>query len=135
MGSHASALRKLGTNQAFVDAIGTDSIKNTKDVTFSAADLALLKYVKLLTLTPADTQDADVQAMREVGWTDEQIWETTLEVSIFSFLNRMADAHGLDYPSTGWYPPQLRDKLEHEKPSQKAGVPAGTEPPPPNPDK
>ena len=32
------------------------------------------------------------------------------------FLNRMADAHGLDYPSGGWYPPELRPKTEPEKP-------------------
>ncbi|HZO91959.1 MAG TPA: hypothetical protein VFB38_26820 [Chthonomonadaceae bacterium] len=57
--------------------------------------------------------------MREAGWTDEQIWETALEVSIFSFLNRMADAYGLDYPSGGWYPPQLRDKIEREKQKDK----------------
>lgn len=122
MGSHASALRRLGANEAFVDAIGTGNIKNTKDVTFSPADLALLKFVKLLTLTPAETQDADVQAMRDANWTDEQIWEVCLEVGIFSFLNRMADAHGLDYPTTGWLPPQIRPKM-----------PDGNNTPPPNP--
>ncbi|HZP85143.1 MAG TPA: hypothetical protein VFB21_26205, partial [Chthonomonadaceae bacterium] len=68
----------------------------------------------------ARTQDADVQAMRDAGWTDEQIWEAALEVGIFSLLNRMADAHGLDYPSTGWYPPQLREKMEQEKQRQSA---------------
>lgn len=119
MGSHAAALRRLGANQGFVDAIGTDNIKNTREVVFSAKDLALLKFAKLLTLNPAETRDADVQAMRDAGWTDEQIWETTLEVSIFSFLNRMADAHGLDYPDTGWYPPQLREKIEGEKSQEK----------------
>ncbi len=91
-----------------MDAIGTGNIKNTKDVSFSTADLALLKYVKLITLNSAETQDADVQAMRDAGWTDEQIWETTLEVGMFSLLNRMADAHGLDYPASGWLPPQQR---------------------------
>lgn len=35
-----------------------------------------------------------------------------LEVSIFSFLNRMADAYGLDYPSGGWFPPALRGKSD-----------------------
>lgn len=107
-----------------MDAIGTGNIKNMKDVTFSAQDLALLKFVKLLTLNSSETKDEDVQAMREAGWTDEQIWETSLEVGIFSFLNRMADAHGLDYPSTGWYPPALREKIEREKPP--------AEPPPGN---
>ena len=116
MGSHASALRKQGASQELVDAIGTGNLKNDK---MSIQDQALLKFVKLLTLTPSHTRDDDVQEMRDAGWTDEQIWEVTVEVGIFSFLNRMADAYGLDYPTTGWYPPQLREKLEREKQLQK----------------
>ncbi len=99
-------------DQDIVDAIGTGDLSK---VVLSPQDTALLKYVKLLTLNSAHTQDADIQAMRDAGWTDEQIWEATLEVGIFSFLNRMADAYGLDYPTTGWYPPQLREKMEQQK--------------------
>ncbi len=102
-----------------MDAIGTDNFKNVK---LSVQDQALLRYVKLLTLTPSHTRDDDVQEMRDAGWTDEQIWEVSLEVGIFSFLNRMADAHGLDYPTTGWYPPQLREKLEREKQKQQGAA-------------
>lgn len=133
MGSHASALRRLGTNQAFVDAIGTNNIKNTKDVTFTDKDIALLKFVKLLTLNSAETEDADVQAMRDAGWTDEQIWEVAFEVGIFSFLNRMADAHGLDYPSTGWRPPDQRPTATPSKQNNTPALPptGGTKPPPP----
>jgi len=99
-----------------VDAIGTDDYTH---VTLEKKDAALLKFVKLLTLTPAETQDAHVQAMRDAGWTDEQIWEAAFEVSIFSLLNRMADAHGLDYPDTGWFPPELREKMEREQREQE----------------
>ena len=95
-----------------VDAIATDNLSKYK---FSRQDLALLKFVKLLTLTPSRTKDPDVQAMRDAGWTDEQIWEVSFEVGLFSFLNRMADAYGLDYPTSGWYPPQMREKMEREK--------------------
>jgi uncharacterized peroxidase-related enzyme len=120
VGSHASALRKQGASDELVDAIGTDNFRNVK---LSPQDAALLKYVKLLTLTPSHTRDDDVQAMRDAGWTDEQIWEVTLEVGFFSMLNRMADAYGLDYPTTGWYPPQLREKLEREKQKQQKNTP------------
>jgi alkylhydroperoxidase family enzyme len=116
VGSHAAALRRQGASEELVDAIGTDDFTH---ITVAAKDVALLKFVKLLTLTPAETKDADVQAMRDAGWTDEQIWEAALEVGIFSLLNRMADAHGLDYPSTGWYPPQLREKFEREQLDQE----------------
>lgn len=112
MGSHAAALRGQGADQELVDAIGTGDLSKIK---LDPKDAALLTYVKLLTLEPAKTRDSDVKAMRDAGWTDDQIWETSLEVSLFSFLNRMADAHGLDYPKSGWYPPALREKLEREK--------------------
>jgi uncharacterized peroxidase-related enzyme len=116
VGSHAAALRRQGADQDLVDAIGTGDLSKVK---LTPKDQALLKFVKLLTETPSRTQDTDVQAMRDAGWTDEQIWETAVEVGIFSFLNRMADAHGLDYPTTGWYPPQLREKMEAEKAKQE----------------
>lgn len=87
--------------------MGTDKLD---EVQIDAKDAALLKFVKLLTLNPAETKDEDVQTMRDAGWNDEQIWEATLEVSIFSFLNRMADAYGLDYPTSGWLPPKERNK-------------------------
>lgn len=103
-------------SQDIVDAIATG---NLDKVLLTKQDQALLTYVKLLTLNPAQTRDSDVAAMREAGWSDEQIWEATFEVGMFSFLNRMADAHGLDYPSGGWYPPQLRAKMEGEKPKEK----------------
>jgi alkylhydroperoxidase family enzyme len=120
VGSHAAALRGQGVDQEVVDAIGTGDLGKVK---LAAKDAALLKFVKLLTLTPAETKDADVQAMREVGWTDEQIWEATFEVGLFSMLNRVADAYGLDYPSSGWYPPGLREKLEEEKGVQEKSAP------------
>lgn len=101
-----------------VDAIGTDNLSKYK---FEPKDLALLKFVKLMTLNSSRTRDADVQTMRDTGWTDEQIWEVCFEVGIFSFLNRMADAHGLDYPTTGWYPPALREKFEKEKAATEKG--------------
>lgn len=107
-------------SQELVDAIGTDDFKG---VAVAQKDVALLKFVKMLTLTPAETRDGDVQAMRDVGWTDEQIWEAAFETGMFSFLNRMADAHGLDYPSAGWYPPQLRAKIEREKRDQEKQAP------------
>ena len=120
MGSHADALRRQGVSQEIVDAIGSADPSKVK---LDAKDAALLKFVKLLTLESAKTKDSDVQAMRDAGWTDEQIWEATFEVGMFSMLNRVADAHGLDYPSKGWYPPALREKMEKEnqKSSQAPG--------------
>ena len=90
-------------------------MKNLKAVQLDPKEEALLKFVKQLTLSPADMHDSDVEALREVGYTDEQIWEASLEVGMFSMLNRMADVYGLDYPSRGWLPPETRKQKEKEK--------------------
>jgi uncharacterized peroxidase-related enzyme len=95
-------LRAQGASDELVDAIGTGNLESAK---IEPRDRALLTFVKKLTLSPAEMTDADVQAMRDAGFTDEQIWEATFEVGFFSMLNRMADAYGLDYPSGGWLPP------------------------------
>lgn len=56
----------------------------------------LLDFARLLTERPAETADADVQRLRDVGWNDDQIAEAVYTVSLFAFFNRLADAFGLD---------------------------------------
>lgn len=73
-----------------------------------------MEFVRVLTLTPARTKDEHVEAMRKAGWTDEGIFEASLEVSFFSFFNRMADAYGLDYPAGGWFPPAPKPAPEKQ---------------------
>ena len=105
-------MRRQGVDQDIVDAIGTGDLTKVK---LSPKDRGMLGFVKLLTEAPSHTTDDDVANLRTLGWTDEEIWEMAFEVGIFSFLNRMADVHGLDYPATGWFPPQQRDKGDPAK--------------------
>ncbi len=58
----------------------------------------MLDYAGKLTLTPAEMNDEDTERLRAAGLSDEQVWETTFTVSIFSMFNRMADAFGLEPP-------------------------------------
>jgi len=64
----------------------------------SATDRAMLDYAEKLTLKPAEMNDDDTQRLHAAGLSDEQVWETTFTVSIFSMFNRMADAFGLEPP-------------------------------------
>jgi len=95
-------LRAQGASQEVVDAVGTADLSKAK---LTDKERTLLEFVKVLTLTPAQTTDELVAAMRKAGWSDEQIFEASYEVSLFSFVNRMADAYGLDYPPGGYRPP------------------------------
>lgn len=70
------------------------------DAGLSPTDRAMLDYAARLTVTPADMRDEDTQTLRTAGLSDEQIWEATFTVSIFSMFNRMADAFGLEPPAS-----------------------------------
>lgn len=59
----------------------------------------LLELVRRLTETPAQTSDADVEALREVGWNDQEIAEAVYVTALFAFFNRVADAFGLADPN------------------------------------
>jgi alkylhydroperoxidase family enzyme len=90
------------------DAQEVDRLAAGATEEFSEREQALLDYVKVLTLEPAEVRDAHVERMRKSGWNDEQIFEASFITSLFAFFNRMADAYGLDYPANGWFPPELR---------------------------
>jgi alkylhydroperoxidase family enzyme len=70
----------------------------------TAAERALLDYVKRVTNSAPHTTAEDVQKLRDVGWSEDQIAESVYVTAMFAFFNRVADAFGVpsqDYLSTG----------------------------------
>ena len=61
----------------------------------TAKELALFHYVKKVTEAAPRTTPADVQQLREVGWTEPQIAEAVYVTAMFAFFNRVADAFGI----------------------------------------
>ena len=49
-----------------------------------------------LTLTPALMRESDIDALRAVGLTDEQILSTVAITCVFNFMNRLADGLGVE---------------------------------------
>lgn len=64
----------------------------------TAAELALLELVEVVTKHAYRTTDADAEKLRAVGWTDPQIAEAVYITALFAFFNRVADAFGLTDP-------------------------------------
>ena len=64
------------------------------------AERVLLDYVTQVTEAAWKTTHADVQRLREHGWTEEQIAEAVYVTAMFAFFNRVADAFGA--PSMGY---------------------------------
>ncbi len=55
----------------------------------------LLRYAEKLTKTPSQIEDADVDALREAGWSEDAIYEATALISFFNFTGRLEAASGL----------------------------------------
>lgn len=61
----------------------------------SPAERALLDYAELITKSAASSKLEDVQNLRDLGWSEEQISEAVYVIAIFAFFNRVADAFGV----------------------------------------
>jgi alkylhydroperoxidase family enzyme len=71
---------------------------------------SLLEYAEKLTKSPGEIEDADTDAMREAGWTEEEVYQATALVSFFNFSGRMEAASGLppDKVPAGVITPEAR---------------------------
>ena len=58
----------------------------------------MLDFAAKLTLRTASMQQADVQEMRNLGLSDEQILSTVLITCLFNFMTRLADGLGVELP-------------------------------------
>jgi alkylhydroperoxidase family enzyme len=105
VGAHARNLQLQGQKPEDVDLIGKGEPEKAN---LPEKEHLLLAYVKVLTLEPAKVTDEQVEGLRKVGWTDDQIAEASFDTAMFAFFNRMAEAYGLDYGDRGWFPPELR---------------------------
>ena len=61
----------------------------------SARERAMLDYVETLTLRPAATTRADVDALRAAGFDDRGVLQIAAIASFFAYVNRIADGLGV----------------------------------------
>lgn len=59
-------------------------------------DAALCTFAEKLTLRPADMSAADLEPLRAVGLDDRAIHDATQVISYFNYINRVADALGVE---------------------------------------
>jgi len=66
-------------------------------VTLSKREHAILGYVSKLTRTPSDVCKDDIEKLRSVGFTDNEILDVTLICSYFNFVNRIVLGLGVEF--------------------------------------
>ncbi len=90
VGSHSCILTNLKTDEDFVRSLANGSTGSMDDKL-----RAVFRFANKLTLEPGNISDADIDAVRSAGWSDQTIEDTICIVSTFAFLNRLADGFGL----------------------------------------
>jgi len=55
----------------------------------------LLDYAQLITEAAYRSTPEDVEKLRSMGWTEDQIAEAVYITAMFAFFNRIADAFGV----------------------------------------
>ncbi|TMF70528.1 MAG: hypothetical protein E6I13_06160 [Chloroflexi bacterium] len=59
----------------------------------------LLDFVETITRHAYRVTDAQVQRLRDAGWTDEQIAEAAYDAALFNLFVRLADTFGIEPPA------------------------------------
>jgi alkylhydroperoxidase family enzyme len=59
----------------------------------------LLEFVGTITTGAYRVTDEQVQALRDVGWRDEQIAEAAYDAALFNLFVRLADTFGIEPPA------------------------------------
>lgn len=59
-------------------------------------DVALCEWAEVLTLRPADATEEHIEDLRRHGFTPRAIHDAAQVIAVFNYLNRLADALGLE---------------------------------------
>ena len=62
----------------------------------SAAERALCAFAERLTRDTGAMGEGDIQALRAQGWDDRAIHDATQIIAYFNYINRVADALGVE---------------------------------------
>jgi uncharacterized peroxidase-related enzyme len=88
--SHSAALRKLTGDPALVDRLAT----GYKYAQLDPKERAMLDFAVRLTEESHRMTEADVEALRSAGWSDEDVFDIAEVAAMFNFTNRLASGLG-----------------------------------------
>ena len=88
--SHSAALRKLIEDPVLTDQLAT----GYKYAPLDEKDRAMLDFAVKLTEESDRCSEDDVDALRQAGWSDEEIMDIAQVAAMFNFTNRLASGLG-----------------------------------------
>lgn len=115
---HFAGLTRLVKDEARSNAIYEALAAGAPERIFAGKELALLRYVRKLTLQPQKMEEADVVACRDAGCTDAEIFEANQVCAYFNYSNRLLNGLGVTTQGDllGYSPPNTNklDDWEHQ---------------------
>jgi uncharacterized peroxidase-related enzyme len=86
--AHGAAVRQLSGDPV----LGELMVMNWRAATLSARHRAMLEFASVLTEAPYLVGEEDRQGLRDVGFTNADIWDIAATVGFFNMSNRVASA-------------------------------------------
>ena len=86
--AHGSAVRELSKDPQLGERIAA----NFRSAELPKKQEELLNFTKKLTKNPSEIGENDRKKLRDVGYTDRDIWDISAIVGLFNMTNRLASA-------------------------------------------
>ena len=86
--AHGSAVRELSNDPQLGERIAA----NFRSAELPKKQEELLNFTKKLTKDPSEIDENDRKKLRDVGYTDRDIWDISAIVGLFNMTNRLASA-------------------------------------------
>ncbi len=86
--AHGSAVRELSNDPQLGERIAA----NFRSAELPEKQLELLNFTKKLTRDPSEISESDRTKLRDVGYTDRDIWDISAIIGLFNMTNRLASA-------------------------------------------
>lgn len=86
--AHGAAVRQLSGDPI----LGEMLVMNWRAAPLNARQKAMLQFTETLTLASASIEEHHRDALRQVGFTERDIWDIAATASLYNMTNRMASA-------------------------------------------
>ena len=86
--AHGAAVRELSGDPA----LGEQMVMNYRAADLSERHKAMLDFAVMLSESPEAIEEEDREALREVGFSDRDIWDVASVAAFFNMTNRVAAA-------------------------------------------
>lgn len=86
--AHGAAVRTLSGNPE----LGEQLVMNFRVADLDDRQRAMLEFSEKLTESPAKMEESDRQSLREVGFSDRDIWDIASTAAFYNMTNRVASA-------------------------------------------